>query len=371
VTHPAQSHTAARASAEDWLRLIEREYLDDFIPSGGSATKFVSGQPAALDLVARRLTHAAQERSLFTRHLDPGQPRDDGKKIDIHRADRLFFEITRDVDWKAWANAQARHFLETQGIRLLPGRRLDAIDAIAADNGRASADLMNQYQREFALRLIRNRRLTPAFRSALAALGRAQLIPDQMTPTTEEVLIGWLRGQRVPGASAALKRIQVFGGIDQSSARHMLTSFCNWLSDTGHKGMLVVLDFRAYEHRRKPGTQRNKLAIDALQELRRRGGSREEMEQILVQLDAPPPVAYSEPAYLAMLQLLRRFIDEIESFRGMLLVVLASPRYYFGEREIERTYYDYDALQTRIGLEVHDRDRADLAASLVHLEDGR
>jgi hypothetical protein len=66
-----------------------------------------------------------------------------------------------------------------------------------------------------------------------------------------------------------------------------------------------------------------------------------------------------------MLSMLRRFIDEIDWFDRFLLVVLTTPEFY--HRDSCRSYFNYDALQTRIGLEVRDARRANPAASLVHL----
>jgi hypothetical protein len=71
-----------------------------------------------------------------------------------------------------------------------------------------------------------------------------------------------------------------------------------------------------------------------------------------------------------MLTLLRRFIDEIDTFENFLLLVLTSPNFYKDKTldpNIKRCYFDYDALQTRIGQEVHDARYANPAASLVYL----
>ena len=77
---------------------------------------------------------------------------------------------------------------------------------------------------------------------------------------------------------------------------------------------------------------------------------------------------------MQMLTMLRRFIDEIDTLDNFLLVVLTSPRFYKDKSiddSVRRCYFDYDALQTRIGQEVHDAHRANLAASLVHLGEAK
>ena len=65
-----------------------------------------------------------------------------------------------------------------------------------------------------------------------------------------------------------------------------------------------------------------------------------------------------------------RFIDEIDRFERLFLVILTSPNFYKDKTldpTVQRCYFDYDALQTRIGQEVHDARNANPAASLVQL----
>ena len=71
------------------------------------------------------------------------------------------------------------------------------------------------------------------FRAAVTALGRAQLIPDAVSPTTEEVLLKWFAGKTMPGAANTLKRVQIYERISLANARHMLISFSRWLPRTG------------------------------------------------------------------------------------------------------------------------------------------
>jgi len=246
-----------RVPTEEWIDTFESEYLSEYLQSGGSAVKVLSGSHSSLEKVIESLHSASSNHGYFFSKLNPAESGEDGKKPDLHRIDRFYFEATKSVDWKAWAAAEAKNFLEAR-IRVAQHRELNDLDGIAADNGRDTKDLLNQYQREFATRLIRDHSLAIEFRTALTALSRAQLVPDSMTPTTEEVLLNWFTGKTMPGAAAALKRIQIFGRIDKSNARHMLASLCRWLPRTGRVGLVAVLDFRPYEHKRKTAAHAGK-----------------------------------------------------------------------------------------------------------------
>jgi len=357
-----------------WLRTVEDEYVSDYVASGGSAVKVITGTDALLAEAMAGLRAQAERQRMYYAHLDPAVRDENGRRPDFHRIERFFFEVTRGVDWKAWAAAQARQYLQTQGIYLAEGRDLGDLQQIAQDNGRDEQDLVNQYQRELATPQIRDTRLSIEFRTAITALSRALLLPDSVTPTTEEVLLGWFRGQALPGAAAALKRVQIYERINLSNARPMLASFCRWLPQAGCGGLVVTLDFRPYEYKKMARGRRQAEQLQRMRDAIQRGASAEELQRLAIDEGAnEPDVTYSDAAYMQMLQTIRRFIDEIDRFERFLLVILTTPSFYRDKTldpTVKRCYFDYDALQTRIGQEVHDARHANPAASLVMLGGG-
>jgi hypothetical protein len=151
----------------------------------------------------------------------------------------------------------------------------------------------------------------------------------------------------------------------------MLTSFCRWLPKTGHAGLVLTLDFRPYEYKKVAQGRRQAEWIQRVEEAVAQGASAEEIRALTqVQTNVEPDACYTDSAYMQMLTLLRRFIDEIDTFENFLLVVLTSPNFYKDKTlypNIKRCFFDYDALQTRIGQEVHDAHHANPSAALVHL----
>jgi hypothetical protein len=269
------------------------------------------------------------------------------------------------VDWKAKTTAEARRCLESRGVVVQQGRDLKDLDGIAQDNGRTPADLIHQFERELVTGYLKDQGLAIDFRTALRALVRAQLLPDAMTPTTEEVLLAWLAGRTMPGAATALKKIQIFERISRSSARHVFASFCRWLPRVGYGGLVVTFDFRPYEHKKVARSKRQADTLQALQQALAAGASRERLEAILAEGAAEPAISYSNLAFVQMLAQLRRFIDEIDWFERFMLVVLTTHEFY--DEVSPRNYWAYDALQSRIGQEIHDVQRANATAALVHL----
>jgi hypothetical protein len=358
-------------SPSRWLDAITHDYLDDYVRSGGSAVKVVSGSERLIDEAILRVRDLAVRSGYCHSHLDPGRYNSSSKRPDLHRIDNFFFAATSDVDWKGWAAQQASRYLENHGIHLAPGRAIGDLDGIALDNGRDSQDLLNQYQRELATPQIRDPRLAIEFRAAVTALSRALLVPDAVSPTTEEVLLGWFAGKTMPGAASALKKVQIFERINIGNARAMLTSFCRWLPQTGHDGLVVTLDFRPYEYKKISRGQRQAEQLRQVRDAISRGASADELSAIAADRQgAEPDISYSDTAYMQMLTMIRRFIDEIDAFERFLLVIVTSPDFYKDktiDTSVKRCYFDYDALQTRIGQEVHDTRYANPAAALAHL----
>ena len=341
-----------KVQASQWLEVLQEEYLACYIKDGGSAIKVVSGAPEVLSRSTEGLRHAADRLGYFFVHLDAGVLDPQGKKPDLHRVDRFLFAILQQVELKAWAAEQARRYLQGAGINLAPLCPLDDLNAIAEDNGRDASDLLNQYNRDLQASR-RDRGMSTDFRLAVNALLRAQLIPEAMTPTSEEVLLQWFAGRTMPGAASALRKMQIHDRIGQGNARAIMQSFCHWLPQTGRSGLVTVLDLRPYEYKKLTQPQEAMRKLAALRGAVQRGASRDDLvDLIMKENDQEFALDYSNPAYAQMLSLLRRFIDEIERFEQFLLVVLTTPAFY--DPQSPRNYHDYDALQTRIGLEVHD-----------------
>lgn len=351
-------------SPSEWADVLSREYLAEYIRTGGSAVKVLSGSDEQLSAARDHVLTEAEAGGYFVASLDPTIPDDLGRKRDLHRIDKFFFSVTERVNWKEWAAQQARRYLADHGIHA-ENRDLSDLDGIAADNGRDPLDLVNQYQREFATPMLRDPAMTPEFRTAIKELGLAQLVAASVSPTTEEVLLAWFRGQTLPGAATALKKIRIYERINQTNARPMLASFCNWLPKVGYSGLVVTLDFRPYEHKKVSKSRReaefNRRMKDAITE----GASQETLAALVAEGDREPAISFSDAAYMQMLTLIRRFIDEIDWFERFLLIIQTTPQFY--DSLSRRNYYNYDALQTRIGLEVHDLQKPNPAAALVHL----
>ena len=89
-------------AVHEWLELIEREYLTDFITAGGGAVKFVVGDAHHLKVVARALNSLSARDGLAYVRIDAATTR-------LHMIQDVFFAIARALDW----NDIAQSFVES------------------------------------------------------------------------------------------------------------------------------------------------------------------------------------------------------------------------------------------------------------------
>jgi hypothetical protein len=348
---------ATTVPLDEWLRVIRTEYLDDLIPSGGSAVKFVSGPDQVLESAREAILADAVQRRILAVSLDPGQLADNGKKPDYHRIDRFFFAVTREVDWRDYASRQLRTHLQNHGIALPQDGSLDERSILSVNPDLPESEFRKLLQ-NLAISLVTDHDLAYEFRAAIAALQQALVNPAPSQPTLEEAILLWLKGETKPGVSSVLKRIQIYDRITVRNARHMLISLCRWLPSANYNGLLAVLDLRPYENIKITKTVLKKM----LYETATSGG---DVQAVLKLQDTGTDLYYSAYAFIQMLSLLRHFIDEVDRIERFFLVVLTSRSFY--DVESQRGVYVYPALKERVALEVHDSGYANPAEALVHL----
>ncbi|MBM3456936.1 MAG: hypothetical protein FJX77_00155 [Armatimonadetes bacterium] len=201
------THSLLPAAA--WLRVLEEEYLQEFLPQGGSCVRFVTGSPPLLQQLPGLLQRLAENHGCYFACLDPAELDERERARKLHATDQFFFSVTRDLNWKASAAQQARRLLRERGLELPEEPGPLNLDQVAQRNHLDRGQVQRDFQVEMTNRYVRDTFLGAEFRSALYALIRTQLFPEAVLPATEEVLLNWFRGHSTPGGAGTLKSVQV------------------------------------------------------------------------------------------------------------------------------------------------------------------
>ena len=310
--------------SQEWLSVVRKEYLHDFIRNGGAAVKFViPGEGVEQAGIRAGLQQIVKEEGFLFAFVDAATTK-------IHLIDQLFFEVAKQVDWPGFAHTFLRRSLEAH--YKLPETRQDFnLKTISDLNGYEERDMRPLINKRLRDSLFRDYSMTQEFRIAMLRLCRAQLDPAEVNPELCNSIVEWLQGKL--HLISALKPALIFRKIGRHNARHLLLSLAHWLQVAGMGGLVLVLDISRY-------TQEKPKEPDGAN-------------------------YYSKSAALDCYEVLRQFIDGTDESEFLFTVALAPPQ--FLDPDCRRGVYEYDALKLRIWDEVYDRFRANPLSSLVRL----
>jgi len=318
------------ALTADWLEVLDKYYLGDFISSGGAAFKLILAKDDnASPPVLQEVRSLAEKRGYIYVQVSAAETR-------IDRIDQVFFAIAKQIDWDALISRDAINFLRSLDYEIPDNATPGDTALIAETNGAEQDDLLRDVRRATRQSIINDRRMCKEFRTAIAQLRSAQFFPKTVTPSDTETLSGWMRGEKV--SAAALKDLRIYSKIGRHNAREMLIALAHWLATSLGMGLVVGLDLSAL---------------------------------ILIRPPAPgaqPSFYYSRSALLDAYEVIRQFIDETDDITHCLICAVAPPEI---ETDEKRSIFKYYALQSRLLSEVRDLDRQDLLASTVRLGDNR
>src|SRR6266550_1863474 len=148
-------------AAHEWLELVEREYLTDFVTAGGGAVKFVVGDAHQLMAVGRVLDLLSERHGLARVSIDAATTK-------LHMIQDVFFAIARALDW----NAMAQHFVESlferQGYEWPRLGEAVPIQEVAERNRIDLMLIRRGFHQWLTAEVMRDREMTQDFRSAMA-----------------------------------------------------------------------------------------------------------------------------------------------------------------------------------------------------------
>jgi hypothetical protein len=253
------------------------------VGAGGGAFKAIRGEyGCGKTFFSRWLQEQARARKFAAAEVQISE-----SETPLHRLETVYRRLTERIATTAGSSGAFRSIIDTWFYALeedvLSSGKVDAHDPdalVAATN-----ELMEQ-------RLDSISRTARGFAAALRGYRTAQARGDH---ATAEGLIAWVAGQ--PNVSATIKRAaDLKGDVDHFAALSFLQGLLVVLRDSGHPGLLVVLD-----------------EVETLQRVR--ADVREKS-----------------------LNALRQLIDEIDAgrFPGLFLVITGTPAFFDGPQGLQK-----------------------------------
>jgi len=311
-------------SPEGWLSVMQTEYLQDLIRSGGAAVKCVAPMDdSAPSEVKSGLQRRAEEAGFLFAAVDSAT-------VKIHFVEQIFYRVARQVDWDG-AILEFLRFLLQSHYKLPETDGEFNIKQIALLNGYEEREIRHAINNRLREALFRDYKMTQEFRIAMITLCRHQLDPAEVNDSLSLSIKEWLKGEL--RLISVLKQVLIFQKIGRQNARNMLLSLAHWLKLSGKNGLVLLLDISRYTMD-KPKEPDNTYY-------------------------------YGASAVLDCYEVLRQFIDGTDEAEYCFLTILTQSR--FLDEGDRRSVHAYDALKLRIWDEVHDRVYINPLAPLVRM----
>lgn len=277
-----QEGLSALAVGLDRFQAAVSEDLDR-VAAGGNAFKAIRGDyGCGKTFFSRWLQEQARARKFATAEVQISE-----SETPLHRLETVYRRLTERVATAAVSSGAFRSIVDTWFY---------ALEEDVLSSGRAKMDdaaaLVEETNALMEKRLDAISRNAPAFAAALRGYRTAQAQGDM---ATAEGLLAWVAGQ--PNVSASVKRAaNLKGDVDNDAAIGFLRGLLVVLRDSGHPGLLVVLD-----------------EVETLQRVR--ADVREKG-----------------------LNALRQLIDEIDAgkFPGLFLVITGTPAFFDGPQGMQK-----------------------------------
>ncbi|MEU5566143.1 BREX system ATP-binding protein BrxD [Micromonospora musae] len=253
------------------------------VAAGGSVFKAVRGEyGSGKTFFTRWIAERAKRTNLAAAEVQISE-----NETPLHKLETVYRRLTEHLTTATFPPSALRSVVDGWFYALeedvLAAGGVPPDDAAALD--RAVGTLLDQ-------RLAVVSRSAPAFAAALRGYRTASLNGD---PATADAVLAWLSGQ--PHVAASARRVAgVRGDLDHFAALSFLQGLLAVLRDSGHPGLLLVLD-----------------EVETLQRVR-------------------------SDARDKALNALRQLIDEVHSgrFPGLYLIITGTPAFYEGPQGVQR-----------------------------------
>ncbi len=307
----------------DWIRFVEREYLESFIRDGGSTVKF------AVPLDASTRAGFLDGVGSIASRLGYLVVRIQSAETKAHMVQELFFRTAQQVPWAKLCHHVIARIASDAGYTWVDKEQGPLYRHLAEVNSVEPQMLLMDLKQAIWKKVFKQSGLSKDFRMAMTHLCYAELAGGQDGATTTRVLTEWLNGRNK--AIGAVKPFQIFCGINRANARHFYESLTNWVRYAGLPGLVVLLDAERLSVARNPHDN---------------------------------GLFYSKAAVLDAYEVLRQFIDSGGRWNGFFLTVVPGPAFL---EDPARGIGAYEALKFRVFDEVRDKSLVNPLASLVRV----
>jgi len=314
----------------DWIDVVDREYLSEFVNYGGSSVKFTVASENTRNDLCKALGTLSKQRNFQFVELEATQCR-------VYMPQDIFFVIAKQMDWRSLARRVILRLLENESYTV-DGIQTDQLSAniieqVAENNNLGAQFVLSELRPILEQNVFRNANMVGAFRIAMTHLCRMETQSVSSASQDEyrgQPLLDWITGDNPRIGN--VRDFQINTIINRNTARYMIESALYWIRLAGYSGTVVHLDNARVTVTRNPQDGKK---------------------------------YYTKAMTMDHYELLREFIDDIANLSGLFLVV--STDFEFVNDDSMRGWNIYSALRTRIMDDVRDKNIVNPVSSLVRI----
>ncbi len=274
---PAEQLTCGIQFLTDFWR---EKYLQEYIRNGGSKIKFVTGRPGSGKThFLRLMTSIAQKENYKTIQFS-------AKDVWMHDFKEIYIEIFQQCDILNCLEAVSHCLIQEMGFdhHDIP-EGMKFIDYLS-QNGMGDALTKREIRTQLRHFFLKNPMMDNNFALACSMLTGSILGYPILEEQNQELLLGWLEGDRSIKLSQ-LRALEFYPSrITKYNARHMLRSLAELIRMGGYSGLFI--------------------SVDNL--------------EILISRSSLEPVHYTKMKREDTYESIRQLIDDIDSMRNIMFV---------------------------------------------------
>ena len=214
----------------------KKEYLEEYIHEGGSKIKFVTGRPGSgKTFFLRTLCQEARSLGYITVRFSACETW-------LHDFREIYLEILDQTDIMSCLKRCADHIIREMAsdpAEIPEGQSF--MDLLSAQ-GNSDALTRREIRRQLKETFLKNPLMDNNFALACALLTGSILGHPILEPQNQELLLGWLHGDKTIKLSLLRSLGLSPARITKYNARHMLRSLSEVVRLGGYSGLLVCID---------------------------------------------------------------------------------------------------------------------------------
>lgn len=214
----------------------EKQYLERFIPAGGSKIKMITGHPGS------GKTHFAEWMKLKSKEDGYFTVSFSARDVWLHDFREVYLSIIRQINLDMLLKGCAERVVREMGYDpedIPAGKQFVDLLAERRENDAMTKKTLRDILREL---FTRNPLLDNTFAQACSLLTGGILGYPVLENSNRQILLAWLNGDKTIKAAqlrmAGLTPVQV----TKYNARHLLRSLCETVHMSGAKGLVVIID---------------------------------------------------------------------------------------------------------------------------------